>query len=47
MDNLEKVTLGGGCFWCLEAVYNRIIGVSSVRSGYSGGAEFVVALQNM
>ncbi len=39
MDNLEKVTLGGGCFWCLEAVYNRIIGVSSVRSGYSGGAE--------
>jgi len=30
-------TLGGGCFWCLEAVFERMVGVLSVRSGYSGG----------
>ena len=30
-------TLGGGCFWCLEAVFERIKGVSSVVSGYSAG----------
>ncbi len=35
--NLEKVTLGGGCFWCLEAVYLDVIGVEEVVSGYSGG----------
>ncbi len=34
---LELVTLGGGCFWCLEAVYERVEGVASVRSGYAGG----------
>jgi len=30
-------TLGGGCFWCLEAVYERARGVLGVRSGYAGG----------
>lgn len=30
-------TLGGGCFWCLEAFYQRVKGVESVTSGYSGG----------
>ena len=30
-------TLGGGCFWCLEAVFERLEGVSSVTSGYAGG----------
>jgi peptide-methionine (S)-S-oxide reductase len=30
-------TLGGGCFWCLEAIYQRLNGVESVTSGYSGG----------
>lgn len=35
---IEKATLGGGCFWCVEAVYQRIPGVVSVTSGYSGGA---------
>ncbi len=30
-------TLGGGCYWCLEAFYQRIKGVKSVKSGYSGG----------
>lgn len=33
----ELATLGGGCFWCLEAVYERIEGVGDVVSGYSGG----------
>ena len=34
---MESITLGGGCFWCLEAVYERIDGVRSVTSGYAGG----------
>ena len=33
----EKITLGGGCFWCLEAVYEELRGVSEVVSGYAGG----------
>jgi peptide-methionine (S)-S-oxide reductase len=33
----EIATLGGGCFWCLEAVYERMAGVLSVESGYMGG----------
>ncbi len=33
----ELATLGGGCFWCLEAVYLGLRGVSAVMSGYSGG----------
>lgn len=35
--NLEQATLGGGCFWCLEAVYNELEGVESAISGYAGG----------
>ena len=35
--NLQTATLGGGCFWCLEAFYERIDGVEDVESGYSGG----------
>ena len=33
----EVATLAGGCFWCLEAVYDRMVGVESVESGYIGG----------
>ena len=33
----EIATLGGGCFWCLEAVYLQLRGVKSIKSGYSGG----------
>lgn len=36
-DKLEKITLGGGCFWCTEAVMERVKGVEKVVSGYSGG----------
>ena len=35
--SLEIATLGGGCFWCVEAVYNQLIGVESAISGYMGG----------
>ncbi|MBK9171269.1 MAG: peptide-methionine (S)-S-oxide reductase MsrA [Bryobacterales bacterium] len=37
MAEFEKATLGGGCFWCLEAVYDEMEGVVSVESGYTGG----------
>jgi len=35
---LEKATFGAGCFWCVEAIFQDIKGVTSVVSGYSGGA---------
>lgn len=34
---MEKITLAGGCFWCTEAIFKRLKGVSSVVSGYAGG----------
>jgi peptide-methionine (S)-S-oxide reductase len=33
----EVATLGGGCFWCLEAIYDELNGVEGVESGYAGG----------
>ena len=35
--NFETMTLGGGCFWCTEAVYVQVRGVADVESGYSNG----------
>lgn len=37
MSAIEQATLGGGCFWCLEAVYAMVDGVKGVKSGYAGG----------
>ena len=37
MAQTETATLGGGCFWCVEAVYQRVKGVLSVKPGYAGG----------
>ncbi len=36
-ENLQTATLAGGCFWCLEAVFDEVKGVESVESGYAGG----------
>lgn len=37
LSSIDTVTLGGGCFWCVDAVYERLDGVVNVLSGYSGG----------
>ena len=39
MSSMELATLAGGCFWCLEAVYQQLKGVHKVESGYAGGAK--------
>ncbi|MEP0266696.1 peptide-methionine (S)-S-oxide reductase MsrA [Dokdonia sp.] len=36
-NNLQTITVGGGCFWCIEAIFNQIEGVENVVSGYTGG----------
>jgi peptide-methionine (S)-S-oxide reductase len=36
-DTTEKATFGAGCFWCVEAIFERVKGVQSVVSGYAGG----------
>lgn len=37
MPDLQSITLGGGCFWCTEAVFDRVRGVTDVQSGYANG----------
>jgi peptide-methionine (S)-S-oxide reductase len=37
-NQMQVATLGGGCFWCLEAVYDQLQGIEKVVSGYSGGS---------
>jgi peptide-methionine (S)-S-oxide reductase len=37
MENLSVATFGGGCFWCIEAVIQRLKGIESLKSGFSGG----------
>lgn len=39
MAQLEHATLGAGCFWCVEAVFERLDGVKSVDAGYAGGTK--------
>lgn len=36
-DNLQTATLAGGCFWCFEAIFQQLRGVTTVTSGYAGG----------
>jgi methionine-S-sulfoxide reductase len=37
MSNIQSIILGGGCFWCLEAAFQEVPGVTKVVSGYAGG----------
>ena len=37
VEEMEVAVLGGGCFWCVEAVFLEIKGIEAVTSGYSGG----------
>ncbi|WP_408033888.1 peptide-methionine (S)-S-oxide reductase MsrA [Thalassotalea algicola] len=41
--NLQTITLGGGCFWCIEAAYNQVKGIETAVSGYMGGTRETAA----
>lgn len=49
MDGQERelATLGGGCFWCLEAAFEQLQGVESVRSGFAGGDPRVTSYEDV
>ncbi|MDQ5929370.1 MAG: peptide-methionine (S)-S-oxide reductase [Bacteroidota bacterium] len=34
---MKTIVLGGGCFWCLDAIYKKVEGVTNIESGYAGG----------
>ena len=36
-ENFKEIVLGGGCFWCIEAVFEDVKGVENIINGYSGG----------
>jgi peptide-methionine (S)-S-oxide reductase len=46
-DSIETVTLAGGCFWCLEAIFLQARGVRSVESGYCGGSDPTPSYQDV
>ena len=46
-SGLETITLGGGCFWCIEAIFQSLKGVEKVTSGYSGGHTFHPSYQEV
>ena len=37
IDNKQKIFFGGGCFWCMEAIFQKLQGVEKITSGYTGG----------
>ena len=36
-SHIQQATFGGGCFWCTEAIFQNIVGITKITSGYSGG----------
>lgn len=46
-SKLETATLGGGCFWCIEAIFQDVKGVEKIESGYSGGTTKYPAYQEV
>ena len=44
---MQRLVLGGGCFWCIEAVYSNVKGVKSVTSAYAGGARANPSYENV
>ncbi|MBA6354264.1 MULTISPECIES: peptide-methionine (S)-S-oxide reductase MsrA [unclassified Colwellia] len=43
----EKITLAGGCFWCIEGAYNQLIGIKSAVSGYMGGSAALATYEDV
>jgi methionine-S-sulfoxide reductase len=43
----ENITLGGGCFWCMEEIFGKITGVEKVESGYAGGSGAAPTYENV